>query len=76
MEVFVSQDLTAVKLSMLVFWFVKSFGPLGRQFRPDYGCSMFLGNTGIYTQVHTALQPRRLTTIFNSHFTGYVKTEQ
>jgi hypothetical protein len=43
-----SEILTAVKMSVLIFW-------------ADDGGSMFLRNVGINLQVHTALQPRRAT---------------
>jgi hypothetical protein len=31
-------------------------------FSPEDGSSMFLRNFGVYLQIHTALQPRTLTT--------------
>jgi hypothetical protein len=53
-------------MSVLVFWVVKPCGLVGRYqrfegtFSPEDGDSIFLRNVGIYLQVHTALQPRRL----------------
>jgi hypothetical protein len=48
--------LTAVKISMLVFWVVTLPG-----FRPEDAGSMFLQNVGIYLQTYTALLHRGLT---------------
>jgi hypothetical protein len=51
-----SQVLTAVKMSMSIFWVVTL---------EDRG-SMFFRNVGIYLQVHAALQPRRKTSTLPS----------
>jgi hypothetical protein len=62
--------LTAVKMSMPVFWVVTPCGLVGRyqllrgtycvhiHFSPEYGGSMFLRNAGIYLQDHIASQSR------------------
>jgi hypothetical protein len=47
--------LTAVKISVLVFWVVTL----------KMGNSMFLRNVGIYLQVHMALQPRTTSTFYS-----------
>jgi hypothetical protein len=47
-----SEVLTAVKISMLVFYVVTPCG-----YFPEDGDSMFYRNVGIYLQVHTASQP-------------------
>jgi hypothetical protein len=51
--------LTAVKMPILVFWFVKPYGLVsrcqrfgGRYFRPEDGGSMFFRNVDIYLQVY------------------------
>jgi hypothetical protein len=54
-----SEDLAAVKLSLLVFWTMTPCGSIN--FSPEYGGSLFIRNVGIYLQVHTTIKPRRLT---------------
>jgi hypothetical protein len=59
--------LTAVKMSMLVFWAARPRGLVDKChaldehgtsiFRADDRGSMFLRNVGIYQQVHTAYNP-------------------
>jgi hypothetical protein len=72
------ETLTAVKMSMLVFWVLTQRGLVGRSnvseentasifraevdFSAEDGGSMFLRNFGITVQVHMALQPRRTNT--------------
>jgi hypothetical protein len=55
----------AVNMSMSVLWVVTTCGLVGRcqRFGETYFLhlqGMFFRNSGIYTQVHTALLPRRL----------------
>jgi hypothetical protein len=60
--------LKTVKMMMLVFWVVTPCGLVDRyqHFSPEDEGSMFLQNNGLYLHVHTALQPRRPTSIVNS----------
>jgi hypothetical protein len=53
--------LTAVKMSMLVFWVLRRVGLELDIFSPEDGGSMFLLKLGISVQVHTVLQPRKPT---------------
>jgi hypothetical protein len=53
------ETLTAVKMSILVFWVVTPCGLVDRYQRFGDGGSMLLRNIGIYLRVHVALQPRR-----------------
>jgi hypothetical protein len=59
------EDVTAVKMSMLIFWAVTPCGLEGTVFRrnilPPSSDSMFYRNVAMYRQVDTALQPRRPT---------------
>jgi hypothetical protein len=64
--------LTAVKMSMLIFWVVPPCGLVNRYlhfggtyclFSPEEGGSVFLRNFGGYLQVHTALLPKISTSI-------------
>jgi hypothetical protein len=52
------EDLTAVKVSSLVLWFMEPSGPLGRHTILEDREIIFLRNI-IYLQFHVALQPRR-----------------
>jgi hypothetical protein len=58
MQIYINEFevLTVVKMSVLVFWVVMLW-----VFCPEDGGNMFPQNVGIYLQVHTALQHRRLT---------------
>jgi hypothetical protein len=53
--------LTAVKMSVLVFWVVTLCGLTASIFSPKGGSSMFLQNFAIYLRVHVALKPIRPT---------------
>jgi hypothetical protein len=60
--------LTAVKMSIFVFWVLTPCGLVGRyhrfggtHFNPEDGGSVFIRNDGICVQVHTVLQLRRPT---------------
>jgi hypothetical protein len=65
-----SEVLTAVKMSLLVFWEVTPCGLVGRylRFSTEDGGNMFFRNVGTYLRLHTALQPRRLTSAVTHEF--------